>query len=112
MTDVDLIITSYGSLLRLPWLANRSWRVAVLDEAQAIKNPAAKQTRAIKKLDAQTRIALTGTPVENRLADLWSIFDFLEPAAARADLLAQWIGAAPADRRGRSVSAGDGFPAL
>jgi superfamily II DNA or RNA helicase len=79
LADVDVVITSYGSLLRLPWLAHQSWRVAVLDEAQAIKNPAAKQTRAVKKLDAQTRIALTGTPVENRLSDLWSIFDFTHP---------------------------------
>jgi non-specific serine/threonine protein kinase len=85
LAGVDLIITSYGSLLRLPWLANLSWRVAVLDEAQAIKNPAAKQTRAIKKLDAQTRIALTGTPVENRLADLWSIFDFTNPGLLGSD---------------------------
>lgn len=79
LADLDVIITSYGSVMRLPWLAKQSWRVAVLDEAQAIKNPAAKQTHAIKKLEAQTRIALTGTPVENRLADLWSIFDFINP---------------------------------
>ena len=77
--NVDLIITSYGSLLRLPWLAEARWRLVVLDEAQAIKNPAAKQTRAAKKLSAQARFALTGTPVENRLSDLWSIFDFLNP---------------------------------
>ena len=77
--DVDLVITSYGSLLRLPWIANTRWQVAILDEAQAIKNVGAKQTRAAKKLDAQARIALTGTPVENRLADLWSIFDFINP---------------------------------
>lgn len=76
---VDLIITSYGSLLRLPWLAEVGWRLVVLDEAQAIKNPDAKQTRAAKKLHAQARFALTGTPVENRLGDLWSIFDFLNP---------------------------------
>ena len=76
---VDLVITSYGSLLRLPWIAKRRWRVVVLDEAQAIKNPGAKQTRATKTLDAGSRIALTGTPVENRLSDLWSIFDFLNP---------------------------------
>ena len=55
------------------------WRLAILDEAQAIKNPGAKQTRAVKQLDARARIALTGTPVENRLGDLWSIFDFLNP---------------------------------
>jgi non-specific serine/threonine protein kinase len=77
--DVDLVITSYGSLLRLPWITTTPWRLAVLDEAQAIKNPGAKQTRAAKQLDARARIALTGTPVENRLSDLWSIFDFVSP---------------------------------
>ena len=77
--DVDLVITSYGSLLRIPWVAEARWRLVVLDEAQAIKNPDAKQTRAAKKLNAQARFALTGTPVENRLSDLWSIFDFLNP---------------------------------
>jgi len=77
--DVDLVITSYGFLSRTPWLETASWRFVVLDEAQAIKNPAAKQTRAVKKLKADTRIALTGTPIENRLGDLWSIFDFINP---------------------------------
>ena len=77
--DVDLVITSYGSLLRIPWMAETSWRLVVLDEAQAIKNPDAKQTRAAKKLKAQARFALTGTPIENRLGDLWSIFDFVNP---------------------------------
>ena len=79
IADMDLVITSYGSLLRMPWLADEKWRCAILDEAQAIKNPEAKQTRAVKKLHAYARIALTGTPVENRLGDLWSIFDFLNP---------------------------------
>ena len=55
------------------------WRLVVLDEDQAIKNPGAKQTREAKRLDAGARIALTGTPVENRLGDLWSIFDFINP---------------------------------
>jgi non-specific serine/threonine protein kinase len=76
---VDLVITSYGSLLRIPWLANTSWHLAILDEAQAIKNPQAKQTRAAKQLTARARIALTGTPIENRLGDLWSILDFITP---------------------------------
>jgi non-specific serine/threonine protein kinase len=53
--------------------------LVVLDEAQAIKNPDAKQTRAAKKLNARARCALTGTPIENRLGDLWSIFDFINP---------------------------------
>ena len=55
------------------------WRLVVLDEAQAIKNPGAKQTRAVKKLKPEARLALTGTPVENRLGDLWSLFDFINP---------------------------------
>ncbi len=79
LRDTDLVITSYGSLLRLPWIADVPWRLAVLDEAQAIKNPGAKQTRAVKQLKAGCRLALTGTPVENRLGDLWSIFDFVNP---------------------------------
>ena len=79
LSGVDLVITSYGSLLRLPALEGMQWRLAVLDEAQAIKNPGAKQTRQVKKLNARSRIALTGTPVENRLSDLWSIFDFTHP---------------------------------
>ena len=79
LKGIDLVITSYGSLLRLPWIADSPWRLAVLDEAQNIKNPGAKQTRAVKTLKADARLALTGTPVENRLGDLWSIFDFLNP---------------------------------
>ena len=77
--ELDLVITSYGSLLRMPALAETAWRFAILDEAQAIKNPNAKQTRAAKALKARARIALTGTPVENHLGDLWSIFDFINP---------------------------------
>ncbi len=76
---LDLAITSYGSLLRIPTLGTIEWRHAILDEAQAIKNPSAKQTRAVKALKATSRIALTGTPVENHLGDLWSIFDFINP---------------------------------
>ena len=79
LADVDFVITSYGSLLRIPWLVTTEWNLAVLDEAQAIKNPGAKQTHAAKKLAARARIALTGTPIENRLGDLWSIFDFCNP---------------------------------
>ncbi|HWC97766.1 MAG TPA: DEAD/DEAH box helicase [Candidatus Sulfopaludibacter sp.] len=79
LDGVDLVITSYGSLLRVPWLAETNWRLAILDEAQAIKNPGAKQTRAVKQVKAGARLALTGTPVENSLGDLWSIFDFINP---------------------------------
>ena len=79
MAGLDLAITSYGSLLRMPVLAETPWCCVILDEAQAIKNPNAKQTRAAKALKARARIALTGTPVENHLGDLWSIFDFINP---------------------------------
>jgi len=79
LAALDLVITSYGTLLRLPLLQTTAWDLVVLDEAQAIKNPVSKQTRAAKKLSARVRIALTGTPVENRLSDLWSIFDFINP---------------------------------
>jgi superfamily II DNA or RNA helicase len=77
--DCDVVVISYGALLRLDWIKETRWRLAVLDEAQAIKNPDARQTRAAKALKAEGRIALTGTPVENHLGDLWSIFDFLNP---------------------------------
>ncbi|MEP6863180.1 MAG: DEAD/DEAH box helicase [Deltaproteobacteria bacterium] len=79
LTGVDLVITTYGTLARAPWLTATQWGLAILDEAQAIKNPGTKQTRSVKTLDARARVALTGTPVENRLGDLWSIFDFLNP---------------------------------
>ncbi len=77
--DTDLVITTYGAVLRTPWLSTMSWDIVVLDEAQAIKNPGAQQTRAVKKLTARTRFALTGTPIENRIGDLWSLFDFTNP---------------------------------
>jgi len=76
---VDLVITTYGMLARLKELRERTWNLAILDEAQAIKNPSTRQARAVKELRATARFALTGTPVENRAGDLWSIFDFLNP---------------------------------
>lgn len=79
LTDVDVVITTYGGLVRWGWLTELPWHLVVLDEAQAIKNPQAQQTRAVKKLHSRRRLALTGTPVENRLSDLWSLFDFLCP---------------------------------
>jgi hypothetical protein len=75
----DAVLTTYGALGRVDWLLEREWGLVVLDEAQAIKNPGAKQTRATKAVRARARLALTGTPVENRLGDLWSLFDFLAP---------------------------------
>jgi SNF2 family DNA or RNA helicase len=76
----DVLITSF-TLARKDekLLLSIKWHRVVLDEAQNIKNPKAAQTKAILKLSAQHRLALTGTPVENRLLDLWSIFNFLNP---------------------------------
>ena len=79
LRETDLAITTYSMLTRQEWLTRLDWRLVILDEAQAIKNPSTRQSRAAKKLPAQARIVLTGTPVENRLGDLWSLFDFLNP---------------------------------
>ncbi|MBL6992022.1 MAG: DEAD/DEAH box helicase [Bacteriovoracaceae bacterium] len=75
----DLIITTYGLVKRYGWLQKYNWSYVILDEAQAIKNPATAQTKAVKKLKSNNRLILTGTPIENRLSDLWSLFDFLNP---------------------------------
>ncbi|HLT36048.1 MAG TPA: DEAD/DEAH box helicase, partial [Enhygromyxa sp.] len=75
----DIVLTTYGTLTRTDWLRERSWGLVVLDEAQAIKNAGTQQTRAAKQVRGRARLALTGTPVENRVDDLWSIFDFLNP---------------------------------
>jgi non-specific serine/threonine protein kinase len=79
LDSFDLVITTYALAQRYKWLQSYSWTYVILDEAQAIKNPGTKQTREIKKLTAQNRIVMTGTPIENRLSDLWSLFDFLNP---------------------------------
>ena len=79
LESLDLVLTTYSMGQRLEWLKEVSWRRVILDEAQAIKNAQTRQSRAVRALQAQSRIALTGTPIENRLADLWSLFDFLNP---------------------------------
>lgn len=72
-----LTITTYGMAVRITELEKITWDALILDEAQAIKNPVTKQTRQIKKLKSLTKIAMTGTPIENDLTNLWSLFDFL-----------------------------------
>lgn len=76
---LDLVISTYLFVQKNQRLQAYAWKYVILDEAQAIKNPGAKQTKAVKKLQSDNRIAMTGTPVENRLSDLWSIFDFINP---------------------------------
>ena len=79
LSEFDLVITTYGLVRSSAWLSEVEWRLVVLDEAQAIKTPASAQTRAVKKLRGTGRIILTGTPIENHLGDLWSLFDFCCP---------------------------------
>ena len=78
--EFDLIVTSYGLMRRdATELAEHEFELVVLDEAQAIKNPQSQGAKAARLLKARHRLALTGTPIENHLGDLWSIFEFLNP---------------------------------
>ncbi|WP_367131636.1 DEAD/DEAH box helicase [Saccharothrix sp. HUAS TT1] len=79
-TDCDLVITTYAVVARdAGELSGIAWDRVVLDEAQNVKNSATRQSRVVRALPARHRVALTGTPVENRLAELWSIMDFVNP---------------------------------
>lgn len=75
----DLVLTTYGQFTRLKELAKLPFHAVIADEAQAIKNPGSGQSKAVRSAVSPRRLALTGTPVENRLTDLWSIFDFVNP---------------------------------
>ena len=79
LNTFDLVITTYALVQKYKWLQTHSWNYVILDEAQAIKNPATQQARAVKNLPCRNRVIMTGTPIENRLSDLWSLFDFLNP---------------------------------
>ncbi len=76
---LDVVITTYSLIRQAEWPVQLTWRLVVLDEAQAIKNAGSAQSRAVRLLRSSGRIALTGTPVENQLGDLWSLFDFCMP---------------------------------
>jgi len=76
----DLVVSTYGTTMRdLDVLEKVEWSTVVLDEAQAIKNPASETAQQLRRLDAHCRVALTGTPIENGLGDLWAIMDFCNP---------------------------------
>lgn len=75
----DLVITTYSLTGKYAWLEKHVWDCLIIDEAQAIKNPGTKQTKSVKQLKAGYKLAMTGTPIENRLTDLWSLFDFINP---------------------------------
>ncbi|MBF2026702.1 MAG: DEAD/DEAH box helicase [Oscillatoriales cyanobacterium C42_A2020_001] len=100
-----LVITSYALVQRdLKDLQTVSWQGMVLDEAQNIKNPEAKQSQAVRQIEARFRIALTGTPVENRLSELWSILDFLNPGYLGPKNFFQRRFATPIERYGDTSS--------
>ncbi|MEG2303711.1 MAG: DEAD/DEAH box helicase [Niameybacter sp.] len=75
----EVFITTYSMLLKYEWLNEMKWDLLILDEAQAIKNAGTKQSKAAKQIQTRFKIAMTGTPIENSLSDLWSLFDFLNP---------------------------------
>ncbi len=89
---VDLVITTYGTAVRdMEYLEAIEWDKVVLDEAQAIKNPASETAQQLRRLSARTRVALTGTPIENGLGDLWAIMDYTNPGlvGGRSAFIAQ-----------------------
>jgi SNF2-related domain/SNF2 Helicase protein/Helicase conserved C-terminal domain len=95
VAGADMVITTYATAVRdIDALAARSWRTIVLDEAQAIKNPASDTSQQLRRIDAHTRLALTGTPIENGLGDLWAILDFTNPGlvGSRPSFIAQMSG--------------------
>ena len=99
--EADLVLTTYGLAARdRAALAAVAWRRVVLDEAQNIKNSAAKQTQAVRALQAPQRVALTGTPVENRLSELWSIMEFANPGLLGSAKAFRSRFAVPIEREG------------
>ena len=101
LAQSDLMVTTYATATRdIDELAGYQWRRVVLDEAQAIKNSLSQSARAVRRLNAGHRVALTGTPVENRLAELWSIMDFLNPGMLGSAEMFRSRYAIPVERHG------------
>jgi len=94
-STADVVITTYGTAVRdIEAIEKISWERLVLDEAQAIKNPANDTSQQLRRINARVRVALTGTPIENGLGDLWSILDFTNPGLVgpRNQFIAQMSG--------------------
>jgi hypothetical protein len=99
--QADVVLTTYGLLVRdQELLSQQTWDVLVLDEAQAIKNPESQRARAARGLKARHRVALSGTPVENRLDELWSLMQFLVPGLLGLRARFQRTVAVPIERFG------------
>ncbi|MDQ3990370.1 MAG: DEAD/DEAH box helicase, partial [Actinomycetota bacterium] len=101
LAGTDLVLTTYATATRdIDDLAGRAWQRVVLDEAQAVKNSLSQSAKAVRRLQAEHRVALTGTPVENRLAELWSIMHFLNPGMLGSSELFRTRYAIPVERHG------------
>jgi SNF2 family DNA or RNA helicase len=106
IANTDLVITTYATATRdIDELAGYEWNRVVLDEAQAVKNSLSHAAKAVRRLTAGHRVALTGTPVENRLAELWSIMDFLNPGLLGSAELFRTRYAIPVERHGQTEPA-------
>jgi SNF2 family DNA or RNA helicase len=101
LAAVDLVVTTYTTATKdAAELAAYDWRRLVLDEAQAVKNSLSQAAKAVRRIQAAHRIALTGTPVENRLAELWSIMDIVNPGLLGSSELFRTRYAIPVERHG------------
>jgi superfamily II DNA or RNA helicase len=106
LADADLVLTTYATATRdADELSGYTWRRVVLDEAQAIKNSLSQTAKAVKRLGGGHRVALTGTPVENRLAELWSIMDFLNPGMLGSSQQFRARYSIPVERHGQAEPA-------
>ncbi|QBI54420.1 DEAD/DEAH box helicase [Streptomonospora litoralis] len=107
----DLVVTTYGMVLRdADELAAMPWHRLVCDEAQALKNSGTRQAQAVRRLSARTRIALTGTPVENNLGELWSVMEFANPGLLGSQRSFREGIAARVERAAAAAAAEDGTP--
>ncbi|HEY3484413.1 MAG TPA: DEAD/DEAH box helicase, partial [Ilumatobacteraceae bacterium] len=103
--DADLVVTTYGLVARDASLAAVEWSTVVIDEAQMIKNPGTRAAKAIRALRAGQKLALTGTPVENRLAELWAILDAVNPGLLGGQQRFRERYGTPIERRGDAEAA-------
>ncbi len=106
LPELDVVLTSYATLLRDPRLREAEYHLVALDEAQAIKNPRAKISIATRTLRTRQRLALTGTPIENNLTELWSIFRFVTPGLLGSQAQFGRVYARPVERDGDAAARG------
>jgi len=106
LAATDLVVTTFATATRdIDELADYDWDSLVLDEAQAVKNSQSRSAKAVRRLQAEHRIALTGTPMENRLTELWSVMDFLNPGMLGSSDLFRSRYAIPVERHGHTEPA-------